>query len=130
MHKEIDAYERPDLRRYYDQVLSFSSCEGYGTSAAENEAYVDPFECARLEVPMSYDDPGGETMQVAVLRLPAQGGAGQRIGSLVINPGGPGGSGMKEAVQVSDTFAASPVVQQLDVVGFDPRHRLLHRRGT
>jgi pimeloyl-ACP methyl ester carboxylesterase len=72
-------------------------------------------------VPLDYRDPKGKTIQVAVLRLPAQGEPGQRIGSLVLNPGGPGGSGMTQATSFSTAFAKSPLVQRFDVVGFDPR---------
>lgn len=52
-----------------DREPSFGSCEGSDTSAGEEQDDVDPFECARLEVPLSDDDSEGETMQIAVLRL-------------------------------------------------------------
>ncbi len=110
------------LARFYNQELTFGSCEGFATNATEAQVYVDPFECGRLEVPLDYDDPEGETMQIAVLRLPAQGEPSQRIGSLVINPGGPGGSGMQVAVLSALTGQKdSPLLQRFDWVGFDPR---------
>ncbi|WP_410813469.1 alpha/beta fold hydrolase [Micromonospora sp. 067-2] len=109
------------LDTFYGQRLSFGSCEGFGTTPGEKKQFVAPFECARLEVPLNYGDPKGQTMQVAVLRLPAQGDAGQRIGSLVLNPGGPGGSGMSQATVFGAAFAKSPLLQRFDVVGFDPR---------
>lgn len=118
---EAAADTAPELARFYDQTVSFGSCEGYGTTATERDAYADPFQCARMQVPLDYERPAGATMQVAVLRLPAQGAAGQRIGSLVLNPGGPGGSGMLQAVGVAGRLAESPVVRRFDVVGFDPR---------
>ena len=110
------------LERFYDQELTFGSCESFATTPFEELLYVDPFECARLEVPMDYDDPDGETMQIAVLRLSAQGEPDERIGSLVINPGGPGGSGMQIAVlAVLTGLGDSPILQRFDMVGFDPR---------
>ena len=109
------------LGRFYNQELTFGSCEGFAGTTLEKQLYVDPFECARLEVPLSYDQPEGETMQIAVLRLPAQGEPSQRIGSLVINPGGPGGSGMLVAVLSSVGLKDSPLLQRFDWVGFDPR---------
>ncbi len=101
--------------------MRFGSCEGYGSTPTEKKLYAEPFECARLTVPLDYRAPEGKTIQVAVLRLPAQGDPGQRIGSLVLNPGGPGGSGMTQATTFSTAFAKSPLLQRFDVVGFDPR---------
>ncbi|MER7586487.1 alpha/beta fold hydrolase [Micromonospora sp. NPDC127501] len=119
-----DADPKPSADRlaaYYGQKLSFGSCADFGTSAGDKKLYVKPFECARLEVPLNYEDPTGRKIRIAVLRLPAQGEPGQRIGSLVLNPGGPGGSGMTQATSFSAVFAKSPLVQRFDVVGFDPR---------
>ena len=110
------------LERFYTQDLTFDSCESFGSTPLEMILYVDPFECGRIEVPLNYDDPDGETMQIAVLRLPAGDGPGDRIGSLVINPGGPGGSGMQVAVLAALTgLGGSPILQRFDLVGFDPR---------
>ncbi|MCI4066350.1 alpha/beta hydrolase [Micromonospora sp. R77] len=109
------------LEAYYGQKLSFGSCAGYGTTPGEKKQYVEPFECARLTVPLDYQKPKGRTIQVAVLRLPAQAAVGQRIGSLVLNPGGPGGSGMTQATTFSAAHAKSPLLRRFDVVGFDPR---------
>ncbi|WP_229403289.1 alpha/beta fold hydrolase [Micromonospora okii] len=109
------------MAAFYGQKLSFGSCAGYDTTPGQKKLYVEPFECARLKVPLDYQDPKGQTIQVAVLRLPAQGDPGQRIGSLVLNPGGPGGSGMTQATSFSAAHAKSPLLQRFDVVGFDPR---------
>lgn len=110
-----------ELKRFYDQKLTFGSCKGYATTATEEKLYVAPFECGRLEVPLNYDNPQSGTMQIGVLRLPARGERGERIGSLVINPGGPGGSGMSVAVLSALGLKDSPVLQRFDMVGFDPR---------
>ena len=107
--------------KFYEQRLSFGSCEGFATTSTEKQAYVAPFECARLEVPLDYADPEGQTAEIAVLRRAAQGASDQRLGSLVLNPGGPGGSGMSQAVLASANLADSPIVQRFDIVGFDPR---------
>jgi pimeloyl-ACP methyl ester carboxylesterase len=111
------------LERFYNQELTFGSCEGYATTALDEQLYVEPFECGRLEVPFDYDDPQGETMQIGVLRLLAQGEPSERIGSMVINPGGPGGSGMQVAVLVATLTGQKDgsLLQQFDLVGFDPR---------
>lgn len=109
-----------DVQRFYDQQLEFASCEGYATTATDETTFAaDPaFRCARLEVPLDYGDPDGPTAQIALLKAPA---SGEPIGSLVLNPGGPGGPGMSMAALGSTTLAASPVTEKFDLIGFDPR---------
>ncbi|MEA5449547.1 alpha/beta hydrolase [Leptolyngbya sp. CCNP1308] len=110
-----------ELERFYNQELTFGSCQGFATTAIEAQLYVDPFECSRLEVPLNYNQPEGETMQIAVLRLPAQDEPDQRIGSLVLNPGGPGGSGLFTTPLTAVGLKETPIIQRFDLVGFDPR---------
>ncbi|SDH98325.1 alpha/beta hydrolase fold [Sinosporangium album] len=76
------------------------------------------FECAKLQVPIDYGKPNGEKIQIAVIRLPASGP--NRIGSIVVNPGGPGGSGVQYA-RAARSVLSDEVRQRFDVVGFDPR---------
>lgn len=107
------------LNGFYAQTLSFASCDGYATTSADEKLFADPkLECARLVVPLDYDDPDGPTGEVAVLRVPARGTA---KGSLVLNPGGPGGPGMSFAVTTAATLAKSLVTERFDLIGFDPR---------
>ncbi|MEU0545355.1 alpha/beta hydrolase [Nocardia sp. NPDC005978] len=108
------------LQRFYDQQLAFGACDGYATTAGDETAIAarPEFRCARLEVPLDYGDPGGRTMKIAVLKAPAR---GERIGSLLLNPGGPGGPGMAMAAVGAKTWAASPVTERFDLIGFDPR---------
>ncbi len=110
----------PELQRFYEQQPAFGSCDGYATTAADAQAFAaDPeFRCARIEVPLDYDDPDGRTMQIALLRAAA---GGERIGSLLLNPGGPGGAGMSMAAVAGKTWAGSPVTERFDLIGFDPR---------
>ena len=56
------------------------------------------YECATVPVPLDYDQPNGPTIQLSLVRLPAAGGASERVGSLFLNPGGPGGSGVDFAL--------------------------------
>ena len=51
------------------------------------------FECGLVNVPLDHATPGLAAIQIALVRLPAT-GPGERIGSLFVNPGGPGGSGV------------------------------------
>lgn len=91
------------LEEFYEQDLSWSDCE--------------EGECAKLEVPLDWDRPQGKTIKVAVNRVPAKGDA---AGSLVVNPGGPGGSGVDYAA-AADQIVGSSIRKHFDVVGFDPR---------
>ena len=54
---------------------------------------LGPFQCGTVQVPLDYDQPNGATISLALVRLPASDPA-HRIGSLFLNPGGPGGSGV------------------------------------
>lgn len=108
------------LQRFYDQKPAFASCKGYATTRTDEQLYAgsDAFQCTRVQVPMDYANPDGQTMQIAVLRVPAR---GKPIGSLLLNPGGPGGTGMSLAATAAKTLAKSPITERFDLIGFDPR---------
>jgi pimeloyl-ACP methyl ester carboxylesterase len=74
-------------------------------------------ECGLLSVPVDYTKPDGDVARLAMIRFKA---TGQKIGSLVINPGGPGESGVKSAVSLLPVIPPS-VRERFDLVGFDPR---------
>jgi pimeloyl-ACP methyl ester carboxylesterase len=78
------------------------------------------FQCADLAVPLDYAQPNGPTIDIAVIRQRAADPA-RRIGSLLLNPGGPGGSGV-DLVRFAGPFLFNDEVQaRFDLVGFDPR---------
>jgi pimeloyl-ACP methyl ester carboxylesterase len=91
---------------YDAQKLGWRSCDG-------------GFQCARLLVPFDYRRPAWRRFSLPVIRLAASDPA-RRIGSLVINPGGPGGSGVGYARQARSVVSAAARAR-FDVVGFDPR---------
>jgi pimeloyl-ACP methyl ester carboxylesterase len=70
-----------------------------------------------LSVPVDYTNPAGDIAQLAMIRFKA---TGDKIGSLVINPGGPGESGVKSAANLVAMMPPS-VRERFDLVGFDPR---------
>jgi pimeloyl-ACP methyl ester carboxylesterase len=83
------------------------------------------YECASVAVPRNWAAPqSGETYEVAMIRIRSRTQA-NRIGSLLINPGGPGGSGIDTAVYLSFGQALgglpTEVTDRFDIVGFDPR---------
>jgi len=79
-----------------------------------------PFQCATAAVPLNYADPGGQQIQLALIRLPASDPA-ERIGSLFINWGGPGPSGISRLAQRADTVFSDAVRARFDLVSWDPR---------
>ncbi len=79
-----------------------------------------PFECAMVGVPLDYDKPNGAKISIAMVRLPAADPA-HRIGSLFVNPGGPGGPGVEFVVGAGQALFTQEVRDKFDIVGFDPR---------
>jgi pimeloyl-ACP methyl ester carboxylesterase len=69
-------------------------------------------------VPLDYSDPGRESIDIAVIRMDAPGDA---QGSLLVNPGGPGGSGYNLVRDSAEILLSERLRQSYDVVGFDPR---------
>lgn len=109
------------LEKYYGQQLDWGECRPYATDTMAQQAFGgEGLECARLTVPLSYDEPQGTTITVGLLRKPAT-EPDDRIGSLVLNPGGPGGSGMVTAAQLSGAVSRTELGKRFDFVGFDPR---------
>jgi len=91
------------LQRFYDQKLAWHSCGG-------------GFSCSSLLVPVDYQKPNAGTLRIAVIRKKA---TGSHRGSLLLNPGGPGGSGVQFLRDAA--FAYSSVNNHFDLVSFDPR---------
>lgn len=95
----------PDLVPYYSQELSWTSC-GAG------------LDCTDVTAPLDWENPGDGDISLALVRHRAPGAA---LGSLLINPGGPGASGF-DFVADSLTFAVgAALIEKFDVIGFDPR---------
>ena len=80
----------------------------------------DGFQCGIVDVPRDYADPTGPTMRLSLVRLPATDPA-HRIGSLVVNPGGPGESGIDFVRQGAAAIFPPGILARFDIVGFDPR---------
>ncbi|MDR3032259.1 MAG: alpha/beta hydrolase, partial [Kitasatospora sp.] len=77
-------------------------------------------QCTRLRVPLDYQRPGGRKITLALSRIPATAPPGQRQGVLLVNPGGPGASGLGLAAVVAKGLDPA-VAADYDIVGFDPR---------
>ncbi len=95
------------LEDFYKQKVAWSKCKKHPAN-----------ECADVKVPLDYKKPGGKTITIAMMKVPAK--SGKPIGTLFVNPGGPGGSGIDLAANASEAFSAA-VRNKYDIVGFDPR---------
>ncbi len=77
-------------------------------------------QCSSLQVPLDYRNPGGRKITLALSRVPATAPASQRQGVLLVNPGGPGGSGLSLAAFVAGGLDRG-VASEYDIIGFDTR---------
>jgi pimeloyl-ACP methyl ester carboxylesterase len=91
----------------------------WGSCAAEGEG-LGAFQCATAVVPLDYDKPKGKQITLALARLPAS-NPSRKIGSLFLNPGGPGGSGVDFLFGAGPFLYSDEVRARFDLVGFDPR---------
>lgn len=90
---------------------------GWGPCSAatpEEAEFLKDYQCATAEVPLSYREPQGQSVTLALARLPAT-DPKHRLGTLFWNPGGPGGSG-----RIPPVFSQE-LHERFDIVGFDPR---------
>jgi pimeloyl-ACP methyl ester carboxylesterase len=95
----------PALATFYDQKLHWKGCD-HG------------FDCAKVRVPVDYAAPSGPSIALSLVRLRSKGD--DRLGSLLLNPGGPGASGIDYAKAAAGSLS-STVRNRYDIVGFDPR---------
>jgi pimeloyl-ACP methyl ester carboxylesterase len=94
-----------DVDRFYTQELTWSDEGGN-------------LDSTTVEVPLDWSDPGGDTIEIAVMRHHAD---GTPLGSLLMNPGGPGGSGYDYVRDYAQYLVTPAVLSAYDLIGFDPR---------
>ena len=102
------------LESFYRQKLTWTDCPDGATGTA--------FQCATVTVPLDYDHPQGKTITVALKKLPSTSSSPR--GSVFLNPGGPGGSGISlinAQASLYKTGGLSGILANYDVIGFDPR---------
>ena len=107
----ITAYtqSKPDypktLAGYYAQEIDWKSCR-------------QDLQCATLAVPIDYTNLNTGTFEIALLKYEAR--TSKKLGSLIVNPGGPGGSGVDYSYAAEYIFSPA-ILDRYDIVGFDPR---------
>ena len=104
------------------EPIDWTDCTTQITPLIAEQAGADrdlSFECGRADVPITYDEPEGETLPLFLVRA-TLGSRTEQTDNLVVNPGGPGGSGADAAIGLSLSLP-EPVMQRFSIVGFDPR---------
>ena len=96
------------LESFYNQDIDWKDCSNETTT----------FQCGTVTVPVDYEHPDGKTITIAVKKLPALDGDAEH-GSLFLNPGGPGGSGIESVDSKPSVFEG--LRGSYDIIGFDPR---------
>ncbi|MDH6225104.1 alpha/beta hydrolase [Streptomyces sp. MJP52] len=113
--------EEGDVR---EQSLEWEDCpapsdaQGGGTSPSPLPGDAD-WQCATMRAPLDWSEPDGETIGIELIRVRSSGGGKDRIGSLVFNFGGPGGSGITTLPAFGQEYEA--LRTRYDLVSFDPR---------
>jgi pimeloyl-ACP methyl ester carboxylesterase len=92
------------LRPFYSQILRWEEC--------------GQFQCSTAKAPLDWDDPSADEIELALIRQPAR---EQRLGSLLVNPGGPGASGYDFIAESIDFAVTDALQDRYDIIGFDPR---------
>ena len=98
--------------------MSWYPCGATGGMERTEAEESNSFSCAMVTVPLDYEDPDGQTIQIALKKRAAD---GESHGSLFINPGGPGSSGVQLVETASQGIFSQDLLAGYDVIGFDPR---------
>ncbi|CAL9457865.1 Carboxylesterase A [Streptomyces sp. enrichment culture] len=114
-----DEAEDEDLTRQeltWEECPAPSQAEGGGDAPSPLPGNGE-WQCATMKAPRDWDDPDGDTIGLALIRVRATGD--DRIGSLIFNFGGPGGSGVTTLPAFGNDYAT--LRTRYDLVSFDPR---------
>ncbi|KDA06147.1 peptidase [Microbacterium sp. CH12i] len=97
-----------DLLPYYEQTLDWTACDSQAAG----------FDCTYVTAPLDWENPSDGDIRLSVVRHQA---TGTPMGSLLTNPGGPGGSGVDFILNSLDYAVSGDLIDSYDVIGFDPR---------
>ncbi len=106
-----------DSVQVYGQAPVWGGCAPM-LGAVHDMSAIPTAQCGVVTVPVDYADPAGPQAQLAVIRVPA---TGDRLGVLMVNPGGPGASAVDTVAGMAAGLANTEITRRFDLVGFDPR---------
>lgn len=107
-----------EVNRSDDQESSESSEPIEWGECTDEVAADSAVECATIEVPLDYEQPDSDSIEIALVRVPAQTG---RQGAVLFNFGGPGASGFDPIAINGEYLQGELGLEQFDLIGFDPR---------
>ncbi len=110
------AFTLPSVKNVFQSTWTIKD---FQTQKLDWKGCYETYKCAVLKVPMDYDHIDKNIFHILVLKHEAL-NSKQRLGSIVVNPGGPGGSGTDYAY-AAESIVSSAINQKFDIVGFDPR---------
>ncbi|WP_026819334.1 alpha/beta hydrolase [Arthrobacter castelli] len=94
------------LMEFYSQSIEWEPC-------------AEDFHCSTVKVPMDYENPDGKTLKIDITRAAATGS--DPMGSILVNPGGPGGSGIDAVQDNASGISTDRLRESYNLIGFDPR---------
>ncbi|AUY51415.1 alpha/beta hydrolase [Streptomyces sp. CB01881] len=108
----------PALKSFYGQQIAWAACPA-DPQAEQAKIDISGLLCGKLHVPLDYTHPAADALDIAMIKLPAA-KPDQKVGSLMVNPGGPGASGIEMVKYGAKDFDGA-LHNRFDVIGFDPR---------
>lgn len=102
-----DPATEPTYASYYGQAIAWAPCDDHPAA-----------QCGTVRVPLAWDDPSQGDITLPLLKIPA---TGTSQGSLLMNPGGPGGSGVSFVGEGGTSIVSETIRESYDLIGFDPR---------
>ena len=126
IHRALIDSVMPDERRVFcEEDRTFAPGPAAKPEPAATGEQIDwskcgPLECGSIRVPADYRDPEAGSINIAV-NVHRATSPEKRIGYLLVNPGGPGGSGIEVAFAAALGQFSDEIVERFDIVGFDPR---------
>jgi pimeloyl-ACP methyl ester carboxylesterase len=106
-----------ESNQQFGQPPQWGSCQRF----IGDVAGIPTAQCGTVSVPVDWSNPAkpeGAQAQLAVIRVPA---SGEKIGALVVNPGGPGASAVDTVASMGASLADTDILRRFDLVGIDPR---------
>ncbi|KAH9875399.1 hypothetical protein J1614_004891 [Plenodomus biglobosus] len=122
--KSVSALPAPAARGTGQFPPANSTASSIEWDACPSEAgYPERFECATFSVPIDWDEPSGAHFDLGMVKLPATpSNTSTKVGSLFINPGGPGGSAVRTVAGIAlGLFPTEGLLEAFDIIGLDPR---------
>lgn len=104
---------------FREPVLPRVQGTDFGAQQPDWQKCYESFECARVNAPLDWAEQSGDTIELSLIKRPATGGA--PVGSIFVNPGGPGAPGVEYVAGSYDRLIGRSLQEKYDVIGWDPR---------